>query len=606
MLVRASTMCPFCGCQCGMYLVGENLLGAATIPAQTPPRGASRLCLRGWQAGSLLRSPRLLDTPLRATEPGFAPADWDTSLAEIASALSGFRGSDSIGLLLSGGLTNEEAFALAQLARVGLGGSHLDGLFALHEGAALTGLRYSLGEAGQGAQLSQIPECDLLVSFSGDLSSLYPQAAAYVLSSIRQGVPLIVVDSLPGALGPWAQEVILVEPGGLATVAQALAGVPWTTEVEAAGLAAEQWEAVREMLLASERPGLLVPLTQISSPQAACAIGEIILGLRATAPVQVFILHGEPNVAGVSEVALGQQGAEAGLCVDEMLQPGKLKALIVVEADLAEVLPGPALEQLAESLDLLVVIASYRTPTTQVADFVLPMAGFGERAGSLTGPDGLLRWTEQAFEPGGQRQALINIVSGLSQQLGTPVEWSTLEELQGALSRQVPGYGQIDWAGLRREGTWPRGTYPVNNLPSALGAETSISSVPAEEEQFLLLVRPDGQHWALDARTQGGGILEREYQQSREPYLWVSPEDLEEKGWREGAVLQVTTEHSCRSLPVRSREGLRPGWAILPRQFVELAIALAGPPYVHRPVGAWEWRPISANLSTHDRESGSK
>ena len=53
-------------------------------------------------------------------------------------------------------------------------------------------------------------------------------------------------------------------------------------------------------------------------------------------------------------------------------------------------------------------------------------------------------------------------------------------------------------------------------------------------DDSFLLVRPDGQHWALDARTQGGGILEREYQQSREPYLWVSPEDLEQKGWREG------------------------------------------------------------------------
>ncbi len=61
----------------------------------------------------------------------------------------------------------------------------------------------------------------------------------------------------------------------------------------------------------------------------------------------------------------------------------------------------------------------------------------------------------------------------------------------------------------------------------------------------------------------------------------------------------MTTEHGTQSLSVRTREGLRRGYVILPRQFAEQVRNLAGPPHVHEPVGGWEWPPtVVATISS--------
>ncbi len=598
MQVRAATVCPFCGCQCGMYLVGEDRLTAAAVPAQRAG-GAGRLCLRGWQAGALLHSSRLLDCPLIRSDGAVSPTEWDEALTALAESLAQMSEPGALGVLLAGSLTDEEAFALKQLTEQALANAHVDGLFSLHEGAALLGLRDALGEVPQGERLSQIPDCDLLISFTGDLPDLYPQAAAYVLEAVDQGVPLIVLDNIPGTLGELAEEVVMIEPGDLATASRALAG-------ESREGAPEALAAVREKLQASECPGLLIPLAQICSPQAAVAIGHLVASLRSAAgKAHMFLLQGEPNITGVSDVALRPAGAGEVQPVSaaEMLVPGKLRGLVVVGADLGTVMPQGLLEELAGSLDLLAVIDSYRTATTDLADVVLPMAGFGERAGTVTGCDGLLRWTEQAFEPGGQRRPLIDIIMELGRRFDVSPKWQDLQELQGELSREIPAYGQIDWDSLQREDIWPRGTYPVSDVPRSLSTETAPATSPPQEGQFVLLVRPDGQGWALDARTQGRGILAREYRQSREPYVWISAEDLQENEWRAGTSLWVTTEHGTQNLRTRSREGLRPGWVILPRQFAEQVRNLAGPPHVHEPVGGWEWPPTVATISSTPREA---
>jgi NADP-reducing hydrogenase subunit HndD len=127
-LVR--TTCSYCGVGCQMHLhVREGRVVKVTgIEGLGPNYG--RLCVKGRFGYDFIHDPERLKTPLiRTNGGGFREATWDEALGLIADRLGEIKeesGPDSIGVLSSARITNEENYLAQKLARAVLGTNNVD------------------------------------------------------------------------------------------------------------------------------------------------------------------------------------------------------------------------------------------------------------------------------------------------------------------------------------------------------------------------------------------------------------------------------------------------------------------------------------------------
>ncbi len=123
------TICPYCGCGCGMYLpVLDGCLGRP-IPDKTHPLSQGRLCIKGWSAHEHVASKDRLTKPLVKTQGEFKEVGWDAALDLVAARLLKIReqhGPDSLAFLCSAKCTNEENFLLQKFARAVIGTNNVD------------------------------------------------------------------------------------------------------------------------------------------------------------------------------------------------------------------------------------------------------------------------------------------------------------------------------------------------------------------------------------------------------------------------------------------------------------------------------------------------
>ena len=122
-LVKTKTTCTFCGVGCQIDLnvdpETKRIVKVTSDPSYVSNDG--NLCVKGRFAFNFVHHPDRLTRPLvRGDDGELHPADWDTALRAAAAGLSRVRGEhgpQSIGVLASARLTNEENFLLQKLAR---------------------------------------------------------------------------------------------------------------------------------------------------------------------------------------------------------------------------------------------------------------------------------------------------------------------------------------------------------------------------------------------------------------------------------------------------------------------------------------------------------
>jgi len=123
------TVCPYCGCGCGMLLVVKDGKIAGCEPWQRHPVNEGKLCIKGWNAHQFIDHPDRLTKPLIRKGDEFKEASWDEALTLIAGKLTAIKeqsGPDAIAFLSSARCTNEENYLLQKLARAVIGTNNVD------------------------------------------------------------------------------------------------------------------------------------------------------------------------------------------------------------------------------------------------------------------------------------------------------------------------------------------------------------------------------------------------------------------------------------------------------------------------------------------------
>lgn len=123
------SVCSYCGVGCGVLfkVLKGKLVG--TLPLKTHPVNQGKLCVKGWNLHEYVRHPLRLKSPLVKINGRFRKVSWDQAVkitAERFQALREAYGPDSLGVLVSAKMTNEENYVAQKFARAVLGTNNID------------------------------------------------------------------------------------------------------------------------------------------------------------------------------------------------------------------------------------------------------------------------------------------------------------------------------------------------------------------------------------------------------------------------------------------------------------------------------------------------
>jgi predicted molibdopterin-dependent oxidoreductase YjgC len=126
---RVRTTCSYCGVGCQQELhVKDNRLVQVTGVQDAPPNFGS-LCVKGRFGFDFVASPERLTQPLIRENGALRKASWDEALDRVARRLGEIKtgsGPDSIGVLTSARITNEENYIAQKFTRAVLQTNNID------------------------------------------------------------------------------------------------------------------------------------------------------------------------------------------------------------------------------------------------------------------------------------------------------------------------------------------------------------------------------------------------------------------------------------------------------------------------------------------------
>ncbi len=302
-------------------------------------------------------------------------AGWDEALRAIADRVGGARANE-LGVLTSSNCTNEAL-------------SLLDMLFRRKLKAANLGLLNDTApeQIEPKGWLADIAKSDVILVVGADPVKDQPVSSFFVKRAVDKGARLIVAGGKDNGLAPFASMNVEMADVNKAIEIAGRAAQPIV--LYGAGVTEEAAGVLKKL----QGKAAFVPLEPGVNTRAAVAFG-FTNGFKPSAVKVLYALVGEQD-CGITDVLKG---------VDKNV--------------------------------FLAVQASFKSPVTERADVVLPMAIWSERTGTLTNTEGRVQKANKAVDPAGEAKPDWEVLSLLAEKLGKRLG-SSLDEISVNASRQL-------------------------------------------------------------------------------------------------------------------------------------------------------------------------
>lgn len=191
------TVCPYCGCGCGLYLHVEDGRIVGVSPSRSHPVNKGSLCVKGWNAHEFVAHPERLKYPLVKQDGEFRRASWDEALNLVAARLGEIKrryGPDSIGILCSAKCTNEENYLMMKFARAVVGTNNIDHCARLCHSSTVGGLAAAFGSGAMTNSISEIADARVLFVIGSNTTEQHPMIGMHMLEAVDRGATLVVAD----------------------------------------------------------------------------------------------------------------------------------------------------------------------------------------------------------------------------------------------------------------------------------------------------------------------------------------------------------------------------------------------------------------------------
>ena len=159
-----------------------------------------------------------------------------------------------------------------------------------------------------------------------------------------------------------------------------------------------------------------------------------------------------PNTLAASLLGLtGHEAPSAEQLVNEGIA-GQLDLLWVFGHDLVAMFGEQMVQQLAESVPLLIYSGTNESATAESADWVLPTAAYVEKDGTFINCHGQLQRIGRAFAPLAGSREDWSILLELADKLGQPFEWQDPEQVFAGLANSLTALEGLDYKALGAQG----------------------------------------------------------------------------------------------------------------------------------------------------------
>ena len=499
------------------------------------------------------------------------------------------------------------------------------------------------GAGGGTSSYREIEETDLIVVWGSNAREAHPIFFHHLLKGVRNGARMFAVDPRRTSSAEWADLWLGIDVGSDIALANAVgreiidAGLVDRTFVDRATSGFDGYaESVDEWTL--ERGAAVTGVPADAIRRLAHAYGEAntaqlcwTLGItehhNATDNVLALInlalltghvgrwgsglvpVRGQNNVQGGGDMGAlpnklpGFQDvaddairakfeaewdasipAEPGRHISlmfEAMEIGAIRSLFVLgENPLQSEADAARTEKLLRGLDHLVVQDLFLTATAELADVVLPAAGWGESDGTYTSSERRVQRVRRVVEPPGEARDDITILTDLALRLGAEWPERSAEKHWDELRRLSPLHGGMSYERLDEFGglQWPCPDEAHPGSPFLHGRLWSddigrpapfhaVEWVPPVDE--LTDEYPTRLTTGRRLDSYNTGVQSGRYASPRRVHggIDLAPEDGARLSVAEGDVVRVTSRRGSVRAPVRFDRALRPGLAFMAVHF---------------------------------------
>jgi len=555
------------------------------------------------------------------------------------------HGADSIAFFSSAKTTNEENYVLMKLARAVFKTNNVDHCARLCHSSTVAGLAGTFGSGAMTNSISCVEKTDCILVTGSNTTEQHPLIGTRVINAVKNGAKLIVADNRKIRLADLADMHIRWENGtdvaflnGLmhVIIKEGLADDEYvktrTENYDELKATVEEFTPERTAEICKITPHEIVNAARIFAGAEkamiiysmgitqhshgvdnvkSCANLAMLTGNVGKAGTGVNPLRGQNNVQGACDlgalpnVYTGYQkvvdeaarakfekawGVEnlpgnVGLTVTTAINAaadGELKALYVMgenpmmsDPDQHHVRAG------LEKLDFLVVQDIFPTPTTALADVVLPAACYAEKDGTFTSTERRCQRVRKACDTPGKARQDWDIIGDIARRMGyDDLTYASPKEIMDEIAEVTPIYGgmhydRIDQVGLQwpctdrdhpgtpflHKGTFKRGLGLFSPAPYKPSME-----LPDDEYPFLLSTGRCYFHFHTGTMTRRSRLLDRE---ERFPYIEIHPDDAKRLGIHDRLPVMVSTRRGEVKALARVSDIVIPGHLFMTFHFEE-------------------------------------
>jgi assimilatory nitrate reductase catalytic subunit len=558
-------------------------------------------------------------------------------------------GADSLGVLSTGQLVTEEFYTLGKLVQLGFGTNNYDGNTTLCMATAVSGYKLSFGSDGPPGNYEDMQTADVVLLIGANIADNHPILCQYLEANrnktlivadprvtktammadihlplkprsdlaLLNGIAHILIaynlidrayidrhttgfGELKTFLDSYTPERVS-ELTGLSTdvifktavlYGRAKAGfIGWTMGVNHSTIGTATVNAICNLALLTGHIGR-AGAAPFSITGQCNAMGSREASFTSSMPGyrKFESSQDRAELAALWNIDASRLPVKRGLAYPDIIEATvakKIKALWIVATNPLVSYPNQGLLRHGLSnLDFLVVQDGYHpTPTTELADLVLPAAIWGEKEGTYTNSERRVSKVNKAVLPPGEARPDFDIFLASADKLGCREElfpgWTKPEhafnEWREVSRGRLCDYSPISYDSLAAEGATQWGgasLYTDCVFPTSDGRAKLICAEwvafpeqPGGEFPFVLNTGRTVEHWHTRTKTKEVPILER---LSPRAWLEMNPRDAVKLGLRSHDSVDIVSRRGqARGVELRLTEIIAPGQVFMPFHFSE-------------------------------------
>ena len=640
------TTCGYCSVGCGILIGIKDSRAVAVRGNPDHPVNRGKLCPKGLSEHHTLYAETRAKYPLLRKGGKLTRVSWDEALDTMAARLPR---NETLGVISTGQLVTEEFYTLGKLVQLGLGTRNYDGNTTLCMAGAVSGYKRSFGSDGPPGSYEDLEKADLILLLGANIADNHPilcsrlernSRATVIVADPRvtktamladiflplkprtdiallNGVAHILIRDglidrgyierhttgfaeLETFLARYTPEhvaaitglsVDLIERTALLYGRAKAAFIGWTMGVNHSTQGAETVNAINNLALLTGQIGR--PGASPFSITGQCnAMGTREAGFTSSLPGYRKFESEEDRaqLARLWNIDASRIPTARGLAYPDIIEAAlgkRIRALWIIATNPIVSFPNyEVLKQALEGLDFLVVQDGFHpTPTTELADLVLPAAIWGEKEGTYTNSERRVSKVNRAVAPPGEARPDFDIFLDLAARLGVKDElfpgWcgprDAFEEWRRVSAGRLCDYSSFTWEQIEEAGglQWggPRlyedGCFPHADTKARLFPIEwqPFPEQPNPEYPFVLNTGRTVEHW--HTRTKTGSVAPL---QTLSPRAWLemNPRDAQRLKLKPHDRVSVVSRRSrVDGIELRVTEIVAPGQVFMPFHFVE-------------------------------------